>query len=1181
MARFLIAIGIISLITLNASANQGSPDSFGYVWTDSNAPTPSISYSWDEISSTGTSAIGVGSISYPVGCDNCGEIIPIGFSFNYYGANYTDIRVDSNGYMEFDLAGLSQPWNDPLPSFMPTGKVAPFWSDLNVPPSGAVYYETLGSAPNRYLVVQWNVEHLWDPGFPLLFQAVLRESGEIEFRYNTMTGFLADGWFSTLGIESYDGSVANEYSFFMATVTDNMAIEFAISGGGGGGGSVYSSADTPMAIPDFDSIFFIPGEAWSIINVPDSGTVEDITVTVDITHPAVHELDLFLISPAGTWVQLMPSWWVGGANYTGTTFDDAGGDIAFDGPPYSGTYFPPWDSLSNVDGENMIGNWTLYVADWDDWDPANVGTINSWSLDITTGGGGGGGGGGQSCSSVAGNPFVNCGFESGNFSGWVTQDLTSPFYALDVDGAGIDPWAGFFISNPTEGSWAALHGFDGDGPGTISIAQDVLLPSGGPLTLYFDHREAWLFFGGSLDRTFTVNVEPSGGGTPMQSTLILTAVSGISNSDTGPLTGEVDLTPFAGQDVRISFDWMIPENFTGPGFAQLDNVYVDTVGGYVAPVASDGNLIVDEDVGGGGTLVSSGGEGPPVYEVVDAPLNGVALITSSLLGTYTYVPDPDFEGSDYFTFNVLDGTNYSNIATVSITVVGTPDQPQLSSGPIDTFINIAKSVQVYHNDPDIGDVHTYVISSLASDGSASIDVNGVATYTPNLDFTGLDSFEVLVTDIDSLQDYLTIAVMVTAIDTNPPVDGSLSVSSSNSFAVLSWSGFTDDLGQITYTLVYDTVSTPTDCSSGMVLYSGMDTSFDHTNILNGTTYSYRLCATDTAGNVSAGVTGSALPYVASNGISLTSDDIDFDGIERLDGGDDDNNLDETTGNPITSPGFNFKIVAKDPGGGVAPIAKLYVTDRTSATSYATYDMLCTGDYTEGQLCSYTTILGPTSVMSYYFEVVLEGGAGSTLRYPASGNIAGPVVDLLNSYAVVGVARDIDSSNHDSTRAFGCMIAYRWVSEGLSTQGGGNKGYFELVNGLKPIKAGEALFVQKASCDGNTSLLELDGEGDIVSGVYEVSLQAGWNLVSNPYNTDVLLSNIEITKDGETGLTWADAATDGWVNNSIYYYDGLDWGGTYSFESAGGLSEAKLSPWTGYWLYLHKTDGDYKLIITKP
>ncbi len=169
--------------------------------------------------------------------------------------------------------------------------------------------------------------------------------------------------------------------------------------------------------------------------------------------------------------------------------------------------------------------------------------------------------------------FTDGSFETGSFAGWVTQDVAAPFYALVVATFGSDntfgwPWS----STPTDGTWTAFHGFDGDptGGSMIRIAQDVLID--GPV-LMFDYRGAWdMTFGATLSRTFTVNIEVAGGGGNLQSDLILTAAPNTTVFDTGPLTGMVDVSAHVGNFVRVSFDWLIPEIFTGPGQFQLDNV---------------------------------------------------------------------------------------------------------------------------------------------------------------------------------------------------------------------------------------------------------------------------------------------------------------------------------------------------------------------------------------------------------------------------------------------------------------------------------------------------------------------------------------------------------------------------------------------------------------------------------
>jgi hypothetical protein len=77
-----------------------------------------------------------------------------------------------------------------------------------------------------------------------------------------------------------------------------------------------------------------------------------------------------------------------------------------------------------------------------------------------------------------------------------------------------------------------------------------------------------------MDRVFSVSVEPSGGGTALQTDVILTAVAGTNIDDTGNLHGSVNISAFANQSVRITFDWFVPETFTGPAFFQFDDVFV-------------------------------------------------------------------------------------------------------------------------------------------------------------------------------------------------------------------------------------------------------------------------------------------------------------------------------------------------------------------------------------------------------------------------------------------------------------------------------------------------------------------------------------------------------------------------------------------------------------------------------
>ena len=135
-----------------------------------------------------------------------------------------------------------------------------------------------------------------------------------------------------------------------------------------------NSLDTPKGIPD-DNVTGVS----STIAIAANKIIRDVNVTVNITHPWIGDLDLMLISPSGKSVLLVTSRQDDGANYINTIFDDnALNELISGTAPYTGT-FKPEGTLSNFYDEESFGNWTLKAVDLG---PEDIGTINSWSLEI-------------------------------------------------------------------------------------------------------------------------------------------------------------------------------------------------------------------------------------------------------------------------------------------------------------------------------------------------------------------------------------------------------------------------------------------------------------------------------------------------------------------------------------------------------------------------------------------------------------------------------------------------------------------------------------------------------------------------------------------------------------------------------------------------------------------------------
>ncbi len=110
--------------------------------------------------------------------------------------------------------------------------------------------------------------------------------------------------------------------------------------------------------------------------------IDDVDVTVgQLTHPVAEEVDIHLVHPDTTQVELSTDNGGSGDNYVDTVFDDeAATPITAGSPPFSGR-FRPEGNLGTLDGRASQGTWTLRVCD-DTPGGGLSGTLESWGLEI-------------------------------------------------------------------------------------------------------------------------------------------------------------------------------------------------------------------------------------------------------------------------------------------------------------------------------------------------------------------------------------------------------------------------------------------------------------------------------------------------------------------------------------------------------------------------------------------------------------------------------------------------------------------------------------------------------------------------------------------------------------------------------------------------------------------------------
>jgi VCBS repeat-containing protein len=149
--------------------------------------------------------------------------------------------------------------------------------------------------------------------------------------------------------------------------------------------------------------------------------------------------------------------------------------------------------------------------------------------------------------------------------------------------------------------------------------------------------------------------------------------------------------------------------------------------------------------------------------------NGTVTLNTD--GSFSYVPNPSFSGTDTFTYTASDGTLQSNVATVSIVVTPGNQAPVAANDTYTTNEDVALNVSapgVLGNDTDEnGDALTAAVVAGPSNGTLTLNANGSFIYTPNGNFNGSDSFTYRASDASLQSNIATVAITITAVNDDP------------------------------------------------------------------------------------------------------------------------------------------------------------------------------------------------------------------------------------------------------------------------------------------------------------------------------------------------------------------------------------------------------------------------------
>lgn len=207
---------IWSFTTNNGEYNfgGGSPSQGGYYFANSTAGASGApsqpTYDWIDISGTGTDIIG------SIGDNQTIGPLSLGFTFNYFGADYTEFYINSNGFISFQSTtfyGTSSPTQMPHSGFF-NNFVAGYWTDLDPTNSNVTGKHLYYGISNGEMVITFEnyPEKNGDANGWITFQIILKSNDNIKIQFNELgTSFnINDGG---VGIENSNGTQGITYRF--------------------------------------------------------------------------------------------------------------------------------------------------------------------------------------------------------------------------------------------------------------------------------------------------------------------------------------------------------------------------------------------------------------------------------------------------------------------------------------------------------------------------------------------------------------------------------------------------------------------------------------------------------------------------------------------------------------------------------------------------------------------------------------------------------------------------------------------------------------------------------------------------------------------------------------------------------------------------------------------------------
>ncbi len=218
-----------------------------------------------------------------------------------------------------------------------------------------------------------------------------------------------------------------------------------------------------------------------------------------------------------------------------------------------------------------------------------------------------------------------------------------------------------------------------------------------------------------------------------------------------------------------SFTYVVRDSLGGTSSTTTVSLTVNPVND--APTALPNSFVVNEDGVLSNNVLTNvtdpEGNTPLTAQIVSNPTNFQGFTLSSD-GSFTYVPTPNFNGSDSFTYFVRDSLGAgSNTATVSLIISPVNDAPVANADTyravIDTPLTVTAPFGVIANDTDLENEPRSAIAGVRTTtggGTVTLNADGSFVYNPATGFSGADTFTYQATDSTALSNTATVTLTV-------------------------------------------------------------------------------------------------------------------------------------------------------------------------------------------------------------------------------------------------------------------------------------------------------------------------------------------------------------------------------------------------------------------------------------